>query len=58
MKKKQERKLQKAVNHTNKQIMRLEQLGLSTTDSQIIKAQLLMIGQEQGVKLNPGGMPR
>lgn len=60
MSRKKRRRLQKAINHTNKQTMRLRQLGIKdlTEESRQIWAGLLTLATEQGVKVKEGGMPR
>lgn len=54
------RKLQKALNHTNKQTKRLKQLGLThlVCYSHDVRLSLLTIAEEHGIKINPNGMPQ
>lgn len=60
MSRKKRRRLQKAINHTNKQTMRLKQLGFEylVTDSQDIKQSLLTLASIKGIQVRKGGMPR
>lgn len=54
------RKLQKALNHTNKQAMRLRQLGLTDLErlSHTVKGEIIMVSHAHGITLNKKGLPR
>lgn len=54
------RKLQKALNHTNKQAKRLRQLGLNDLEniSRVMRGEIIMVSHAHGIKLDPNGMPR
>ena len=67
MRRRDMRRLQKAINHNNRLLFRLGQLerdgvmnghSVMTDWAKDIKRHLLWIADEKGVAVDPGGMPR